>query len=291
MKKITVFAVCFMIFSSLSGQDIIEKICLSICNCVDTIENMDSLQKKIDRCVPESMVIYFSSINDNETGYLSNVDTIKKTVDKVMKSLTYYCPKIKEFILTDKEEKFYKMSDSEMANQLYNDASSALQSNDYKTAEKKFIKATKESPLWVLPLDDLGLTYRLMGNYKKAIKYYSKSLELYPEGPYAIQNQAVAFTFLKDFESALKNYSLLINLYPKNPEGYFGKGKTYFLMEDYENALDYLFHCHKIYSTQNSDYVKDTESLIAAIHNKMKERNQLDIFLKKAENHGITINN
>lgn len=291
MKRISIFAAFLMIFSSVSGQDLIERICVSICNCVDTIENMDSLQNKIDRCLPESMAVYFTSGDEYETTFLSNVDTIKKTIDDVMGNLTYYCPEIKEFILSDKQEQFYKMSDSEIANKLYNDGSAALQSKNYKAAEKNFIKAIKESPSWVLPLDDVGLTYRLMGNYKKAIKYYGKSLEIYPEGPYAIQNQAVAFTFIEDYKNALKNYSLLIDLYPENPEGYFGKGKTLFLIEDYENALDYIFHCHKIYSSQNSDYVKDTETLVGAIHNKLKEQNKTDIFFKKAEDHGITINN
>jgi tetratricopeptide (TPR) repeat protein len=247
---------------------------------------MDSLQKKLDRCVTESMVIFFESDED----YISNVDSLKKTVDRVMKSLTYYCPKIKDFILSDKEAQYYKMSDSEIANRLYTAGSKSLESKDYKTAKKNLVKAIKADPAWVLPYDDLGLVYRQMGDYKKAIKYYSKSLEIYPEGAFAVQNKAVALTYLKDYESALENYNMLIDLYPKNPEGYFGKGKTYFLMEDYENALDYIFYCHKIYSAQNSDYVKDTKNLVSLIHDKLKDQNKPDIFFKKAETHGITIN-
>lgn len=268
----------------------IERISSSICSCIDTIENMDSLQKKLDRCVPESMAIFFNSDEDSETEYIYDPDSIKKTIDKVMGSLTYYCPKIREFVLQDKEAKFYKMSESETANKLYTEGSKALESKDYKTAEKYLIKAIKSDSKWILPYDDLGLTYRQMGDYKKAIKYYNKSLEIYPEGTYAIQNQAVAFTYLKEFESALKNYNLLISLYPKNPEGYFGKGKTLFLMEDYDNALDYIFYSHKLYSAQNSEYVKDTESLVSIIYKKMKEQNKVDIFIKKADSHGIKIN-
>ena len=83
---------------------------------------------------------------------------------------------------------------------------------------------------------------------------------------------------------------MLIDLYPENPEGFFGKGKTLFLMEDYENALDYVFYCHKIYSAQTSEYVKDTEGLVSLIHDKLKEQNKLEIFFKKAETHGFTIN-
>ncbi|HLN20522.1 MAG TPA: tetratricopeptide repeat protein [Bacteroidales bacterium] len=257
---------------------------------MDTIENMDSLQRKIDRCVPESMAIYFDSDEDTDNPYFSDVDTLKRTMDKVMQSLLYYCPKIKEFILADKEEQFYKMSASETANKFYTNASDALGSKDYKKAEKGFIKAIKEDPGWVLPLDDIALTYRLMGEYKKAVKYYSKSLKIYPEGTYAIQNQAVAFTYLEDYERAIANYELLINLYPKNPEGFYGKGKNLFLMDDLENSLDYLFYCHKIYTSQKSEYVKDTDNLISLVFNKMKEKNQLEAFYKIAEEHGIKLN-
>lgn len=45
-----------------------------------------------------------------------------------------------------------------------------------------------------------------------------------------------------------------------------------------------------MYVSQKSDYVKDTEELISSIHDKMKGQDKLDVFDKKAKEHGITIN-
>ncbi len=160
MKNLTVLAICHMIISAVLGQDMIERMSTSICSCMDTIENIDSLQIKLDRYFPESMIIFFNSDEVSDQDYISNADTIKKTINKVMESLTYYCPKIREFILLDKEAQNYKMSDSETANQLYSAGSKALESEDYKTAKKNLIKAIKADQDWVLPYDDLGLTYK-----------------------------------------------------------------------------------------------------------------------------------
>jgi tetratricopeptide (TPR) repeat protein len=291
MKKISMFASFLMIIScALSGQDFVEKICNSVCSCIDTIENMDSLQSKLDRCVPEAVSQYFESDSDEDPGFFGNQDSIKNTVDKVMNKLVFYCPKIKEFILANKEMQYYKMSDSKEANDFYSEGNKALKSKDYKSAEKNFLKAIRLSPGWVLPLDDLGVTYRQMGEYKKAIRYYEKSLAIFPEGSYALQDQAVSYMYLKDYEKALQNYNVMINLYPGNPEGYYGKGKILILTEDYENALANLLYCHKLYAETKSDYVNDTKNLIALIYSKMKEKDKLDDFNRIIEKFGVKIN-
>lgn len=290
MKKLLVFAVFFFLISSASGQDLIGRICHSICNCLDSLENADSLASRLDRCVPETFSIIYNLDAEDEIDYMSDTDSLKKTLDIVMDSLTAYCPKIRECILEDKKAQYYRMSDSDLANEAYREGYEAFQARDLKTAEKKFLQAIKICPKWVYPYDDIGIIYRQIGDYKKAVRYYDKSLEIYPEGPYAIQNQAVAYLYLHEYGKALENYDFLIYLYPKDPEGYFGKGKLFFLQEDYENALDYILYSHKMYVDQNSKYVKDTESLISNIYNKMKEINKLDIFNQKLEAQGIRFN-
>jgi tetratricopeptide (TPR) repeat protein len=274
-----------------SGQDLIEKISEHICNCIDTIENMDSLQAKLDRCASETLEIYFTSDDsDDDNEFADDNDTLSRTMDAVIPKLGYYCPKIRKFLLADKENHFYKRSDSEAANDSYQKGYEALKSEDFKNAEKYYNEAIKADPFFVFAYDDLALTYRKSGDYKKAIKFYDKSIEIYPEGSYALQNQAVAYTYLKDYSSALYNYEQLMKLYPDNPEGFYGAAKIYFLKEEFETALDYAFYVHKMYVTLKSDYVKDTEDLIQSIYAKMKEQNKLDIFNRKAEEHGIKLN-
>jgi tetratricopeptide (TPR) repeat protein len=290
MKKILLTFAGIFIITCVSGQDLVKKISLQICSCLDTIESMDSLEAKLDRCVPEAFLMYFQTDAEEDENEFFDSDTIKKTMDEVVRQLGSYCPKIRKFVLADHEAKFYRNSDSQAANDAYDKADKAFKSGDYKSAEKYYNQALKADPLFVFAWDDLALTCRKTGDYKKAVKYYNKSLEIYPEGSYALQNQAVAYTYLKEYDNALKNYDLLTSLYPDNPEGFFGEAKIYILKQDFETALDYAFYTHKMYVNQKSDYVKDTESMILQIHEKMKEQNKLDVFNRKADEFGVKVN-
>ncbi len=290
MRRLFILTLSLGIFTSATGQDLVERICVEICSCIDTIENIDSLQSKLDRCVPESMDAVWNSMDDgNEDQYVFMDDTIRKTVDAVVSKLAYYCPKIKEFLLENMEAQYYRMSESEAANELYLAGNKSFESGDFRSAEKKYLKAIKADPGWVYPYDNLGLTYRNAGQYKKAVKYYEMSLEIYPQGSFALQNQAVAYTYLNDNEQALQNYNSMINLYPDNPEGFFGTAKVHYLNEDYEVALDFALYSHKLYQSLDSEYVKDTEKLISQIYGKMKELNMLDIFNEKVKQYGVSI--
>jgi tetratricopeptide (TPR) repeat protein len=290
MKRIIFFIAGIFILSSLSGQDLVKKISLQICNCVDTIENMDSLEAKLNRCVPEAFMMYFQTDEEEEENEFSDNDTIKKTMDSVIQQLGSYCPKIRKFVLSNREAQFYRNSASEAANDLYDKGYNAYKAGDYKNAEKYYKQSLKADPEFIYALDDLALTYRKTGEYKDAVRYYDKSLEIYPEGSYALQNQAVAFIYLKNYDRALKNYDLLTNLYPDNPEGFFGEAKVYLLKGEYETALEYALFSHKMYIDQKSEYSKDTENMIVQIRDKMKELNQLDIFNSKAEKFGVHVN-
>jgi tetratricopeptide (TPR) repeat protein len=288
MKKIYIFILCTLIFLPASGQDLIELISLRVCNCIDTIENIDSLQAKFDRCINESVEVFWNSDDDEQLEHFATSDTVARTIDAVMGRFMYYCPKVKQFILKEKEALYYKLSESEAAKNYYELGNKAFNANDFKTAEKEYLKAIKADPGFVYAYDNLGLTYRGMKEYRKAVDYYGKSLVIFPEGSFALQNQAVAYTYLKDNEKALSNYITLINLYPDNPEGYFGSSKVYYQNGDLENALDFVLIAHKIYVLQGSEFVKDTEKQIALIHEKMKAQNKQDVFNRKVKEHGFS---
>ena len=289
MKKLFVIIFCNLIYFSASGQDLIELISNRICNCIDTIENIGSLETKLDSCINESVTVFWNSDDDEQLEHFASSDTIQNTIDSVMTGFVQRCPKVMAFLLAEKEEKFYKLSGSGVANQYYNDGNQSFTSSDFKTAEKQFLKAIKEDRKFVYAYDNLGLTYRHLKDYKNSVRYYAKSLEIFPEGRNALQNQAVVFLELKDNLNALKNYFILISLYPDNPEGYFGSARVQYNNEDYENALEYAFYAYKLYLFQQSDNVKDIEELILLIRDKMKEQNKLDNFSKKAKEYGIPV--
>ena len=277
MKRFLLTTIFFGCLASLSAQDLVEKISVALCNCVDTIISMDSLNAKLNRCAPDIIDSYFSNEDEDEDNMFASNDTVEKTMDAVIRNLGYYCPKIRKFVLADKESRFYKMSESAKANDLYNKGNESYKAGDYKNAEKLFMKALKIDPKFVYSWDDMALTCRKEGNYKKAIKYYSKSLAIFPEGSYALQDRAVAYTYIKDYARAYTDYMMLANLYPDNPEGFYGIAKIDYLKGDYDEALDFAFYTHKMYVTATSEYAKDTENLIKLIHDKLKELDKLDL--------------
>jgi tetratricopeptide (TPR) repeat protein len=289
MKRTTFFLALIILSTSLVAQDIVERISNEMCNCIDTIENMDSLNARIDRCLPEALDLVWNSAedNDNSDDAFAATDTVENTVKAVMQQLAVYCPKIKKFILADEESKYYKMSESAKAREYYEAGNKAFEDKDYKEAGKQFQKAVKEDHEWVYALDNLGLTYRYLEDYKKAVSWYAKSLDVYPYGSFALQNQAVAYICLNKFDDALGNYTKLINLYTDNPEGYYGKARVYFLSDNYDLALTYACYTHNMYVAAGSEYKKDTEQLINLIHDKMKAQNTLDKFNELTKKYGI----
>ena len=274
----------------INAQDIPKKVAIEICNCVDTIVNMDSLEARVNRCAPDAFDAVLETLSDEAQEVYSADDAVDETMNKAMESLLSVCPKIRNFILSERKNEFYRLSSSEEANRYYEDGSKLFDQEDYKSALKDFSKAFKKDPSFIYAIDNIALTYRKLGNNKKAIKFYNKSLEIYPEGSFALQNIALAYSVSNDLKSAIVCYQKLTFFYPDNPEGYFGIAKIYTMAGEYEEALDYVFAAHKIYSINKSDYLKDSENLISIIYNKLKESNKLDLFDQKAKEYGININ-
>lgn len=289
MKIIFSFILTISFLTPSWPQYLVKIISVEICNCIDSIENMDSLEAKLDRCFPQSVDAVFELLDEDTQELYSDEAAMEKVIDDVYEKLLSYCPKIKTFILEDKKRQFYRLSDSEKAVNYYKAGAEALESDNYKSAIKNFLKAIKADPVWVYPYDDLGLVYRLAGKYKKAVKYYDKSLNIYPEGSFALQNQAVAYEYLGLYDRAQENFNMLIYFYPGNPEGFFGTARVFFLKKEYENALDYAFFSHKMYLAAESEYIRDSRELISLIYDKLREQAKETLFFEKAKQFGINI--
>jgi len=285
------FITAFLFMSlAANAQEIAQKVAIEICNCVDTIENMDSLEAKVNRCSSDALETVLEASSDEVQEIYSSDDAVEETINKAMESLLSECPKIKKFILEDRKETFYKLSASDAANKLYEQGNDLYAKEDFKGALKAYTSAIKKDPSFIYAIDNLALTYRKLGNNKKAIKYYNRSLEIYPEGSLALQNIAVAYLAASDLKSAMESYQKFAFYYPEDPEGYFGIGRIYVASGEYEEAMDYVFAAHKIYTYSNSEYVKDSQQLISVIYNKMREKNKLDEFIQKAKQYGINYN-
>jgi tetratricopeptide (TPR) repeat protein len=273
-----------------SAQDFERKVAIEICNCVDTIENMDSLDSKVDKCAYDALETTLENASEEVQDIFSSDDEVEEVITNSMRLLLSECPKIRKFIITDRKSRFYRMSSSQEANRLYEYGNRLVNADSLKYAISQYKKAVSIDPQFVYALDNLGLTYRRLGNNRKAVSYYAKSLTVYPEGNFALQNIAVAYTGMKDYDRALSFYNRVLIYYPDDAEGYYGIGRLYYLQGEYEKSLDYLFIAHKIYVQQKSDFAADTEKLLADIYNKLKSLNKTDLFNQKAGLHGISVN-
>jgi tetratricopeptide (TPR) repeat protein len=290
MKRTLFITTLTLFFSAASAQDMVEKVAVEICNCVDTIENMDSLDARLNRCAPMAFETVLENSSEQVQEIYSTDEAVEETLNKAFEMLLTVCPKIRNFVIEERRSGFCRMSDSEAANKYYETGNSLLEKEDFKGAIKSYSKALKKDPKFIYAIDNMALAYSRSGDTKNAVKFYLRSMEIYPEGSIAIQNLAIEYTLMKDYSGALDNYDKLTYYYPTDPEGYFGLGKVLILMEDYEKALDYIFIAHKIYSVQGSDKTKETHELAIVIFNKLKEKDRLDLFYEKAKEYGIEVN-
>jgi tetratricopeptide (TPR) repeat protein len=273
-----------------SGQEISKSVATEICQCVDTIENMDSLEAKIDRCAYDALEDVVENLSDEIQESFSNAEVVDRTLTDAMGMLLGECPKIRMFIIYNRQHQFYRLSESEAANDYYEKGNKLFLDKDYKGAAKLFSKALRKDHGFIFALDNLALSLRQTGDYKRAVKYYQKSLQLYPEGKMALQNLGATYSFLNENDNALDCYQKLIYFYPDDPDGYLGLGKVLVRSGEYEMAIDYVFIAHKINTYRNSENVKESETLAMEIYNKLKEQDKLELFIQKAKEYGITIN-
>jgi tetratricopeptide (TPR) repeat protein len=289
MRYSIIFITIFSSISSLQGQTLSEKIALIACERLDSIDNFKSLQDSIQPSITAAMATVMMKGTLDERKQIGTVEGIRGTLKEAFEILPRYCYNVRRLVIEDKRRIFYKESNNSKANTHYDKGNNYMEKGDFKNARKEFQSAIKLDEKFVYALDHLAISYRRQDDYKSAITYYKKSLDIFPEGDVALLNIAVCYSFLLDKENAMKYYDQMRYLYPKNPEGYYGAAKVLFINADYEKALENLFVSHRMYSESRSELTKDSQKLIELFYSKLKELNQLDLFDRKAQEYGITI--
>lgn len=288
MKKTLLFFLTISSFSIIQAQTIEEKIAAKACEC---LKKESKITEEIYRnCITNSMAELVMKEKDQKVREsINTVDGIKNMIVNSEAIVSKKCPDLVPSLVETKEDVFYGKSKNKKAQNFYIIGQDFMNQNNYKLAVESFQLALKEDPDFVLALDDIAVSYRQLGDYENAIKHYKRSLEIYPEGNFALMNIGVVYTLKSDYKTAIGYYEKLIEYHPDNAEGYFGAGKNYFMMKDDEKALDNIFMAHRIYSNENSDYVKDSETLLSAIYQKMKSENKEDLFKKIADKNNVKI--
>jgi len=289
MKKYIYFLLGFLLAVNLHAQSIPEKIAIRACDCLYSYDTYDQLKDSLKHCVSSATAYYMTNGPVEDQEYLKSFQGALKTLTEVFDMLPSNCYHLRHLMIEEKKKQYYTFSAISSANKHYEKGNDFIDKGDFSNSIMEFNEAIKIDNSFVNALDNLGLSYRCQGNYKEAVKSYRKSLEIFPEGDVALLNIAVAYSLLKDNKNSLKYYKELIFYYRDNPEGYFGCGKILFLKSDYENALENIFIAHKIYTQTNSEYLKDSETMIRLIYFEMKDKKKLDIFNEKAKKYNIII--
>lgn len=168
--------------------------------------------------------------------------------------------------ISSTKSRMYEGTTSEKAKALFQKAYEFSEKQDFKNAEKYYLKALKEDPNFVEVYDNLGRLYRRIGKYDKAISNYKKSLELYPKGIMAHQNLAVVYAIKKEYDKAIIEYKEIIKLSPDNAEGYFGLANSYMMLSKFDLAAKNAERTVEIYKKTNSHYLNEGYYLTGLIY-------------------------
>ena len=148
--------------------------------------------------------------------------------------------------------------------------------------------AVEEDPEFAFAWDNLGLTYRKLGNYDEALNAYTISLQIDPFGMMPLQNIAIVYLYKAEYDSAINTYERMAEIDENNPEIFYGLGHEY--LKEYEKSLDNICKAYNIYIEQNSPYRTDAEKLINYIYTEMEKAGKKDKFFEILKAHNINPN-
>lgn len=183
----------------------------------------------------------------------------------------------------------YDYTENEKAAKFYEKGYKSFHFYKFKKAAKLYKKAIKEDPDFVEAYDNLGLSYRQIGELDSAQKYYLRSLELYPNGMLALQNIAVVYMKKGATKKALESFKKVNEVDPENPEGYYGCAQVYLEQEEYEKALESGLLAEEYYKKQESGYIQDSQYLIGLAYYKLDDIANAKKYFQLAKDAGIGI--
>ncbi len=300
-------------YSQFSNQEL-KNLSDSICPCISKVSlyiSKKSKSDKISKCISsailtKNMMKSLNKVKNNALDSLKKIKDLSKinsikmddnivvgVSDEQYKQVEKYifgnCKNLKNIYFTDNTKLKNSYSDKKKATKFYDRGLAAFQKQDYKTALPLFKRAVSKDSKFAFAWDNLGYTYRKLGNYKKAIESYQKSLALDPKGKMPLMNIAVAYQLNNDLENAIKAYLTYGSYYKDDPEAYYGLGRIYYLQKNYKPALDNMIRAYVLYTKMKSPYSNDAATHINYIYNELKKQNKLEVFYTLAKKYNLNI--
>ena len=318
MKQILSIAILFSlnIFYGQDNDDKINKIADDACQCISKIDlklDHDEKSKEIKTCISDAIMSaqlqekLLGLVNQtkdtlNKVDDISKIDTLtiggdinivlndEENYEEIETYLYDNCPAMKDVYFTVNKTHENSFSDHKKALKFYNEGQVAFGKEEYLKAITLFNKAVKNDESFAFAWDNLGYSYRKIGNYEMAITCYKKSLELDPRGEMPLQNLPVAYELNNDIDGAISAYEKFAEVYEDNPEAPYGLGRMYIQREEYDKALENMFKAYLLYDEMNSPYKIDAQKNIQIIFDALKKQDKLDLFYDIAKKYNIEVN-
>lgn len=279
--------------ANLGKEEVLEKVneCITVAIMKEQMSSLTKEMKDLERLLKDAKL----TVKEGDTTVVVD-KKVDKTIyaNKNFREIQDYmmekCSGMKTLIKSDDMLSEKSLSANPKAMKLYSEAHDYFDKKKFEKAVETYKKALALDPEFAFAWDNLGLTYRHMGNYDEAIKCYRKSLEIDPYGTMPLQNIATAYEFKKEYALAAEAYEKLINIDSANPEGYYGAARAFYFAGDYEKGCDNIFKAYKIYSETKSPYLKDAESVLGAFYQDLKEKGKLQILEDAAKKNNIQLN-
>lgn len=313
MKKFIIILLLYN-YSVFYAQDNVDKIVTvarQACECISKIDtSLDKAEKgkEIKACITNANLTYQlntilveTTEKPKDSSKTSKVDSLildKNTfnivLDEDLEAIEDYlyenCTNMRDIYFSDDKKMKNSLSDKDIALEYYNNGIEAFDNQDYQGAIKNYNKAVEIDSKFAFAWDNLGLSYRYVGEFNKAIECYEKSLKVDPKGRLPMLNIAITYEYLKDYEKAKKAYKKYGRVFKKDPESFYGLGRIYSLEKNYEEGLDNMIQAYILYIEIDSPYKADAENNIAYMYQELKKENKLEIFNKLAKKYKLQVN-
>lgn len=257
-------------YTKKKGKDFTDlriKVVETSCTCVGEISTAlprTEKNKRIQQCMIQSVR------EEREKGADTplTVEEIRGFYDQLRSDLTENCEAVEKVVFANDEEKLNSYSNDEKALDYYTKGQDAFQEGELKKAVRHYKKAVSIDNEFVFAWDNLGRTYRELGEYDKAIDAYLSSLKVDSLNRTSLMNIAVAYTYKKDLASAQKYYEMLKSYYPEDPESPYGLALIHIRRGELDDALLNAISAYKLYQKSNSPYQADAQKLITYLYGK-----------------------
>ncbi len=285
MRKLLLFFTFFVLSPSGFTQIFDEEVISNACNCIYNAPG-DSIDSIVNSCLMKSLLYSLEkdgtitgnklpeSFTEEEAGTRVTFGQYQEMLYKIC-----YAPSL---LVQKKQNRYYKMPDSEEATRFYLQGTELEKEGDFERAIEAFKTSLLYDSLAVNTLDQAGAVFRKLNDWNKAREYSLKSLQIFPEGYYGLINIGETCLASEDSQGALAAYIKLVKYYQKNAEGYFGLARISFSSADYPGAIRLLKQAYSLLPENDTCRAREMVKYFRQIYFLMKESGSDALFREEA---------